>query len=140
MTNKLITIKQNIIKDTCPKLNKDNNRIVKKLVSKEITFKTKHDLDCTILYIDVKYRKHIRPKARGFYNTKLNEIVVFVDISEEYDRILETLYHELTHAYQYKYMNKKYMNSCKELKTGNKSYKNSWHEIHAKQTALSLIA
>ena len=51
----------------------------------------------------------------------------------------ETLLHELTHAYQAQHMTRQFKASSQQMKTGQVSYKHSWHETHARHCAKLLI-
>lgn len=111
-----------------------SNKYVRELKKIERKFKRAYKVNAEVTYIDVKLRFLIcENDKRGFYTKTKNQAVVFVDGNMENN--IRTLLHELTHAYQNKYINDKYTISTKLLKTGKVSYKNAWHEKHARHCA-----
>ncbi|MEG1494696.1 MAG: hypothetical protein RR406_00130 [Bacilli bacterium] len=96
-------------------------------------------LDTEIIFVNSKDKKNFTsPNINGIYNDLTKRIIIFIDNKRSIDDIVYTIIHELTHAYQDKYMHDKYKKSLKELRSKKVSYKNSWHEKHANETAKRL--
>ena len=107
---------------------------VKQLRKTEIAFKRAYGVDTQVKYIDAKYKELVtRPGVNGYHNGVKGHIVVFVDNNLERNKV--TLLHELTHAYQRKYMFKQFDASKKALSMKKVSYRDSWHETHARHCA-----
>lgn len=114
----------------------DNNKHVTELVKIEKAFKRAYRVTKEVRYVDVKAKEFItRPTVKGYHSE--DEIVVFLDGNLR--RNAETLLHELTHAYQAQHMTRQFKISKRQLKTGQVSYKDSWHETHARHCAMLLI-
>lgn len=110
------------------------NKKVAKLREVERVVKDSYKIDTKVIYISSKHKKLlINDAVRGYYNTKDDYAVVFVN--DDYKQNVNTLCHELTHAYQNKHMHSKYIASTKALKEGRVSYAKAWHEVHAKTEA-----
>lgn len=109
---------------------------------KRLAAKAKRDLklDNKVFFVNVKDRKNFSDSKglNGFYNNVTKEIVVFVGHNSE-RRVAETLLHELTHAYQDTHMNAKYKKSNADLKAKKTTYRDCWHERHARANATRLI-
>lgn len=111
---------------------------VKELQKVERTFKKTYNVDMKVVYVDAKDKALIADDSiNGFRCNMTSKIVVF--ITNDLVKNAETLLHELTHAYQAKYMTKKFNASKKELIKGKVSYRNAWHERHARACANRLI-
>ena len=117
-------------------LNRSNKEIAQ-LIKVEGAFKRAYRVDAEVKYVDAKYRNYIRPNVRGYHSGKNNMIVVFVDGNTR--RNAETLLHELTHAYQNKYMHKQLKKSKMLLNNNMVTYRDAWHEEHARHCAKLLI-
>lgn len=115
--------------------NMDNNDPrVRQLRKTERAFKKAYGVDTEVKYIDVKYKELVtRPTVNGYHNGVKGHIVVFVDGNLNKNTI--TLLHELTHAYQKKYMFKQFHASKLALANNKVSYIDSWHEVHARHCA-----
>lgn len=115
----------------------NNDSRVNKLKSIEKTIKRTYKISTRVVYVDAKYKKLlIDTKVKGYYNAKEDYAVVFVN--NKCQQVIETLCHELTHAYQNKHMHSKYIASTKALREGRVSYSKAWHEVHAKTEASSM--
>ena len=111
---------------------------VRELQKVERTFKSKYNVDVKVVYIDAKDKALIANKTvNGFRCNLTSKIVVFV--TKDIVRNAETLLHELTHAYQSTHMTTKFKASKKQLVDGKVSYRNAWHERHARSCANKLI-
>ena len=114
----------------------NNNKHVVELVKIEKAFKRAYKITKNVRYVDVKAKGFItKPNVKGYHAD--SEIVVFLDGNLR--KNAETLLHELTHAYQAKYMTRQFKASRQQMKTGQVSYKHSWHETHARHCAKLLI-
>lgn len=114
----------------------DNNKHVVELVKIEKAFKRAYKITKNVRYVDVKAKEFItKPNVRGYHAE--SEIVVFLDGNLR--KNAETLLHELTHAYQAQHMTRQFKVSRQQMKTGQVSYKHSWHETHARHCAKLLI-
>lgn len=112
----------------------DNNLYVKELRKIERKFKRAYKLDTRVVYVDVKHRFLITdPTHRGLYNRGAKCAIVFIDGNLKNNK--RTLLHELTHGYQDKYIHRKYISSVQALKEERVTYKDSWHEKHARHCA-----
>lgn len=125
------TIKK-LVKSTCELMTTDR-KTIEYLTKIEKAFKKSYKVTTTVRYIDSKYKDVIRPGVNGFYSKDKNEIIVF--ISGDIKRETRTLLHELTHAYQCKFMTKMFVKSTELKKAGKISYRDSWHETHARHCA-----
>ena len=99
----------------------------------ERQFKKAYKVKVEVKYVDGKYNI---TASRGYHHRRG---VVVVYVTNDLRANTKTLLHELTHAYQYQFMNKKFMASTKAMAAGKVTYKNSWHETHARHTADILI-
>lgn len=107
---------------------------VKQLKQVERAFKRAYKIDTEVLYVDANDKALIKEKTtNGYYHNIRKHIVVFV--TNDIQKNTVTLLHELTHAYQAKYMSDKYMQSKKDRLDGKVSYRNAWHERHARSCA-----
>ena len=107
---------------------------VKQLRKTERAFKRAYGVDTEVKYIDVKYKEFVtRPSVNGYNNGSKGHIVVFVDGDLRKNTV--TLLHELTHAYQMKYMTREFNASRHALANKKVSYRDSWHEVHARHCA-----
>ena len=115
--------------------NMDNNDIrVKQLRKTEIAFKRAYGVNTEVKYIDAKYKEFVtRPTVRGYHDGNKGHIVVFV--TNDLKRNTITLLHELTHAFQKKYMTRQFNASRQALANNKVSYRDSWHEVHARHCA-----
>ena len=114
----------------------DNNKHVTELVKIEKAFKKAYRITKNVRYVDVKAKGFItKPNVRGYHAD--SEIVVFLDGNLR--KNAETLLHELTHAYQAQHMTRQFKASKQQMKSGQVSYKDSWHETHARHCAKLLI-
>lgn len=115
----------------------NDNKKVQKLRKIERLAKRIYKVNTKVIYVDIKFKKLlIRDSVRGYYNSKDNYAVVFVN--NDYRANVTTLCHELTHAYQNIYMNKEYIKSTKDLKEGRVTYAKAWHEVHAREQAAEM--
>lgn len=113
-----------------------NNNDVAELVKLEQAFKRAYKVTKNVRYVKVNAKEYItRPGVKGYHSEK--EIVVFVD--GHLRRNAETLLHELTHAYQKQHMTRQFKISRNQLSKGEVSYRDSWHETHARHCANLLI-
>lgn len=111
---------------------------VRQLRRIERTFKRAYNVDTEVVYVDVKDKSLIKDKkTKGYYHNIRKHIVVF--LTNDIEANAQTLLHELTHAYQAKYMSTKYKASKKELFDGKVTYRNAWHERHARSSAAKLM-
>lgn len=110
------------------------NKKVATLRAIEKSIKEYYNVDTKVIYISEKH-KHLfsEDRTKGFYSASGDCAVVFINNS--YKGNVTTLCHELTHAYQNKYMNAEYKASTKALHEGKVSYAKAWHEVHAKEEA-----
>ena len=114
----------------------NNNKHVVELVKIEKAFKRAYKITKNVRYVDVKAKGFItKPNVKGYHAD--SEIVVFLDVNLR--KNAETLLHELTHAYQAQHMTRQFKASRQQMKTGQVSYKHSWHETHARHCAKLLI-
>ena len=114
----------------------NNNKHVVELVKIEKAFKRAYKITKNVRYVDVKAKGFItKPNVKGYHAD--SEIVVFLDGNLR--KNAETLLHELTHAYQAQHMTRQFKASRQQMKTGQVSYKHSWHETHARHCAKLLI-
>lgn len=114
----------------------NNNKHVVELVKIEKAFKRAYKITKNVRYVDVKAKGFItKPNVKGYHAD--SEIVVFLDGNLR--KNAETLLHELTHAYQAQHMTRQFKASRQQMKTGQVSYKHSWHETHARYCAKLLI-
>lgn len=114
----------------------NNNKHVVELVKIEKAFKRAYKITKNVRYVDVKAKVFItKPNVKGYHAD--SEIVVFLDGNLR--KNAETLLHELTHAYQAQHMTRQFKASRQQMKTGQVSYKHSWHETHARHCAKLLI-
>ena len=114
----------------------NNNKHVVELVKIEKAFKRAYKITKNVRYVDVKAKGFItKPNVKGYHAD--SEIVVFLDGNLR--KNAETLLHELTHAYQAQRMTRQFKASRQQMKTGQVSYKHSWHETHARHCAKLLI-
>lgn len=114
----------------------NNNKYVVELVKIEKAFKRAYKITKNVRYVDVKAKGFItKPNVKGYHAD--SEIVVFLDGNLR--KNAETLLHELTHAYQAQHMTRQFKASRQQMKTGQVSYKHSWHETHARHCAKLLI-
>ena len=140
MTTKTI-VKKTIKKVVKPKALEvaevnNNNKHVVELVKIEKAFKRAYKITKNVRYVDVKAKGFItKPNVKGYHAD--SEIVVFLDGNLR--KNAETLLHELTHAYQAQHMTRQFKASRQQMKTGQVSYKHSWHETHARHCAKLLI-
>ena len=110
----------------------NNNKHVVELVKIEKAFKRAYKITKNVRYVDVKAKGFItKPNVKGYHAD--SEIVVFLDGNLR--KNAETLLHELTHAYQAQHMTRQFKASRQQMKTGQVSYKHSWHETHARHCA-----
>lgn len=111
---------------------------VKQLRRTERAFKRAYNIDTKVVYVDAKDKALIKDKkTKGYYHNIRKHIVVF--LTNDIEKNTQTLLHELTHAYQAKYMEFKFKASKKELFNGEVSYRNAWHERHARSSAAKLM-
>lgn len=111
---------------------------VKQLVKTERAFKRAYGVDVKVAYVDDADKVLIaKQKTKGYHSTIKNQIVVF--LTDDIERNRETLLHELVHAYQYQYMTNKFTASRKQLADEEVTYKNAWHERHARRCAKLLM-
>ena len=104
------------------------------LMKIEKKFKATYKVDVDVRYVDAKHKNSmVRKGVRGYYRRSNDRVVVFINKDLKANTI--TLLHELTHAYQSAYMTDMYTTSTKDLKSGKVSYKDAWHERHARHTA-----
>lgn len=116
----------------------NEDKRVKYLRKVERAFKKAYKIDTPVLYIDERDKALIAKKnKRGYRHNLKNEIVVF--LTNDIDSNCKTLLHELTHAYQHKHMNTKFKASKKEYVNEEVTYRNAWHERHARRCADVLI-
>ena len=114
----------------------NNNKHVVELVKIEKAFKRAYKITKNVRYVDVKAKGFItKPNVKGYHAD--SEIVVFLDGNLR--KNAETLLHELTHAYQAQHMTRQFKASRQQMKTGQVSYKHSWHETNARHCAKLLI-
>ena len=114
----------------------NNNKHVVELVKIEKAFKRAYKITKNVRYVDVKAKGFItKPNVKGYHAD--SEIVVFLDGNLR--KNAETLLHELTLAYQAQHMTRQFKASRQQMKTGQVSYKHSWHETHARHCAKLLI-
>lgn len=115
--------------------NMDSNDVrVRQLRKTERAFKSAYGVDTEVKYIDVKYKELVtRPTVNGYHNGNKGHIVVFIDGNLKKNTV--TLLHELTHAYQKKYMTRQFNASRQALANNKVSYKDAWHEVHARHCA-----
>lgn len=114
----------------------NNNTNVRRLKKTEREFKKAYKLDGVVVkYVDPKGKAFLTSKEsiKGYYNYGRKVAVVFVDGDVETNT--KTLLHELTHAYQDKYMNKQFQSSHIALANKTVLYANAWHEKHARHCA-----
>lgn len=112
----------------------ENDVRVRQLRKTEKAFKKAYGVDTEVKYIDVKYKELVtKPNVNGYHNGVKGHIVVFVDNNLNKNKV--TLLHELTHAYQRKYMFKQFNASKIALANKKVSYRDSWHETHARHCA-----
>lgn len=133
------TIKRIVKEVTIGTCTLDNsNKDVQKLMKLERKFKKHYKVDMEVKYIDAKYKEYItRKTVKGMVRKNKDYIIVFVDGNVR--RNAETLFHELTHAYQVKYMNRQFTRSDNALRAGRVSYIDCWHETHARHCAHLLV-
>lgn len=111
-----------------------DDRRVRHLMKVERAFKRAYGVNTEVKYIDAKYKEFVtRPTVNGYHNGAKQHIVVFVN--DNLDRNVITLLHELTHAYQKKYMTRQFNASRQALANNKVSYRDSWHEVHARHCA-----
>lgn len=111
---------------------------VKELRKTELAFKRAYNVTADVIFIENKDKDLIAGKnTRGYHNKIKNQVVVF--LTNDIERNRETLLHELTHVYQMQHMTTKFNNSKKELVSGVVSYRNAWHERHARRCAKLLM-
>lgn len=135
MTKAKKTFKK-LVKTIVIEARKVKNNDVEELIKIEKAFKKAYKVDTTVKYVDVKAKEYItRPTVKGSFNGK--RIIVFIDGNLK--RNAETLLHELTHVYQAQHMSKQFVKSKKELELGLVSYRDSWHETHARHCARLLV-
>lgn len=96
-----------------------------------------YKVSSTVYYVNEEYKDAFQKKeyVNGFYNTKGDYAIVFIDDNYNYIKHVTTLCHEMTHAYQNYYMNDEYKASCKALHNKEVTYEEAWHEVHAKEQA-----
>ena len=128
-------LKQTVKDVVVNNFNMDSSDIrVKQLRKTERAFKRAYGVDTEVKYIDVKYKKYVtRPSVNGYHNGSKGHIVVFVDGDLRKNTV--TLLHELTHAYQKKYMTIQFNASRYALANNKVSYRDSWHEVHSRHCA-----
>ena len=113
----------------------NNNKHVVELVKIEKAFKRAYKITKNVRYVDVKAKGFItKPNVKGYH---ADSEIVFLDGNLR--KNAETLLHELTHAYQAQHMTRQFKASRQQMKTGQVSYKHSWHETHARHCAKLLI-
>ena len=111
---------------------------VKELRKTELAFKRAYNVTADVIFIENEDKDLIAGKnTRGYHNKIKNQVVVF--LTNDIERNRETLLHELTHVYQMQHMTTKFNNSKKELVNGIVSYRNAWHERHARRCAKLLM-
>ena len=111
-----------------------DDRRVRHLMKVERAFKKAYNVDTEVKYIDAKYKEYVtRPTVNGYHNGNKGHIVVFVDGNLKKNTV--TLLHELTHAYQKKYMFRQFNASRIALANNEVSYRDAWHEVHARHCA-----
>ena len=114
----------------------NNNKHVVELVKIEKAFKRAYKITKNVRYVDVNAKGFItKPNVKGYHAD--SDILVFLDGNLR--KNAETLLHELTHAYQAQHMTRQFKASRQQMKTGQVSYKHSWHETHARHCAKLLI-
>ena len=114
------------------------DRRVRELRKTELAFKKAYNVDANVVFIDNKDKDLIANKnTRGYHNRIKNQVVVF--LTNDIERNRETLLHELTHVYQMQHMTTKFNASKKQLVSGEVSYRNAWHERHARRCAKLLM-
>lgn len=116
-----------------------DNKKVAYLKKMERAFKRAYKINVQVKYIDIKHSKSMTGKStiKGYHRGGDSVVVVFVSDSKMKDT--KTLFHELTHAYQYQKMTSKFKASRQQLKDNKVSYYNSWHERHARHCAELLV-
>ena len=131
-----LAIGQTIIVDKVALDTKDAR--VRQLRKIERAFKRAYNIDTEVLYVDSKDKLLIKNKKnKGYYHNIRKHIVIF--LTNDIEANTKTLLHELTHAYQAKYMTTKYKASKNELVNGEVTYRNAWHERHARSSAAKLM-
>ena len=111
---------------------------VKELKKVERLFSKTYNINAKVVYVDAKDKALIANKnTNGFRCNMTSKIVVF--LTNDIVKNAETLLHELTHEYQATHMTTKFKASKKEYVSGEVSYRNSWHERHARACANRLI-
>lgn len=114
------------------------DRRVRELRKTELAFKKAYNVDANVVFIDNKDKDLIANKnTRGYHNRIKNQVVIF--LTNDIERNRETLLHELTHVYQMQHMTTKFNASKKQLVSGEVSYRNAWHERHARRCAKLLM-
>lgn len=117
---------------------KEDDKRVKQLRKIERAFKRAYNVDTEVIFIDAKYKELVtKPSVNGYHNGGKHHIVVF--ITNDIRKNAVTLLHELTHAYQKKHMPREFKASRQAMDAGKVSYRNSWHETHARHCADLLI-
>lgn len=111
---------------------------VRELRKIERLFNRTYNTNTKVVYVDDKDKALIaKDSVRGFRCNMTSKVVVF--LTNDIDRNAQTLLHELTHVYQATHMTSKFKASKKEYVQGKVTYKNSWHERHARACANRLI-
>lgn len=117
---------------------KEDDKRVKTLRKLERQFKRAYNVDTEVIFIDAKYKELVtRPGVNGYHNGNKHHIVVF--ITNDIRKNAVTLLHELTHAFQKKHMPREFKASRLAMDTGRVSYRDSWHEVHARHCADILV-
>lgn len=115
-----------------------SDKRVRELSKIEKAFKRAYKVDIDVVYIDNNDKSLIKGKNNnGYYHHLRKHIVIFV--RNDFNATIKTLIHELTHAYQMKYMTDKMNESRRQLVNGEVSYRNAWHERHARSCSNILL-
>lgn len=115
------------------------SRKIAKLKAIEAAVRKYYKVNTKVYYISEEYREKFDKDedTYGFYNNE-GYAVIFIGKTCNYVKQVETLCHEMTHAYQHKYNRKKFIDSCIALDRGQVSYEEAWHEADARQQAAEM--